>query len=97
LRQLISLGADFPAGSAGLIASALAHLFPQTSTLKDDQRTSIIGEVCERFVFIALAIGFALAAEALKADPIDDAYIRQKLLQGLKPDTAPTDALPEGD
>jgi hypothetical protein len=46
---------------------------------------------------IALALGFALTAQILKADPADDAYIRQKLLQGLKPDTVPTPALPAGD
>jgi hypothetical protein len=31
---------------------------------------------------IALGFGFALAAQILKADPADDAYIRKKLLQG---------------
>jgi hypothetical protein len=35
---------------------------------------------------IALGFGFALTAQILKADPADDAYIRQKLLQGLEPD-----------
>jgi hypothetical protein len=38
-----------------------------------------------------------LTADALKADPADDAHIRQKLLKALKPDAAPTPALPLGD
>jgi hypothetical protein len=46
---------------------------------------------------IALAFGFVLATDALKADPADDAHIRQELLKALKPDAAPTPALPLGD
>jgi hypothetical protein len=46
---------------------------------------------------ISLAIGFALSVQIVKADPADDAQIRQELLKGLKPNTAPTPALPEGD
>jgi|SRR6516165_999724 len=46
---------------------------------------------------IALGFGLAVTTQMLKADSADDARIRQKLLQGLMPDTAPTPALPEGD
>jgi hypothetical protein len=46
---------------------------------------------------IALAFAFVLATDALKADPAVDAHLRQELLKTLKPDAAPTPALPLGD
>jgi hypothetical protein len=46
---------------------------------------------------ITLALGFTLAAQTLRADPADDAYIREQLLKGFKPGTTPTPSLPDGD
>jgi hypothetical protein len=46
---------------------------------------------------IATALGFVLAPGALNANPADDAQVQQELLKALKPDTAPTPALPLGD
>jgi hypothetical protein len=48
---------------------------------------------------LSFVFGFAIAAPLLQANPADDAYIRQKLTEAIKPGATPnpTSALPEGD